>query len=50
MIDANGLNILCKDGSRFAVKVQEDENNLYNLQIYDSHNSMLAYADTANNI
>ena len=50
MIDANGLNILCKDGSRFAVKVQEDENNLYNLQIYDSHNSMLAYTDTTNNI
>lgn len=49
-IDANGLNILCKDGSRFAVKVQEDENGRYNLHIYDSHNSLLAYADTENNI
>ena len=47
-IDANGLNILCKDGSRFMVRANADENNRFNLQMYDSHNSLFAYVDTAN--
>ena len=35
---------------KYQYKVQKDENGRYNLHIYDSHDSLLAYADTTNNI